>query len=340
MTHIFYLISNICSIVAYDVINQISHSDRVVVILNRGCVFDVLKDKIECFDATERFKGYRNHLGSLWEVDTYKHLNAYKKYLRDAKCWLRDIINGEDFYLYLPNYAIEMCQMLARNKHCQGYYYLEEGTMAYMSITSIKKLNYDIKTRIGNVARFLLLGIRSSFQLEVTSKFAGTIALSNEAFQWNKQKEKRLIEGKGYLELKSRGLTFYDNCIIISYASYDIEVTLSAIDVAVNHITEVHTSDSIAIKLHPQSYFFYPDYASTLEEAIMKRYGGRVVILPIPYPVEASIMLNHSSIYSIFVRSSLSLYSLVMSNLETYLIDREMALTVIPDLKTYIAGTE
>lgn len=339
MNHIFYLHSNICSIIAYDIIKQLPVEDKVVVIANRGCSFFAFKDRIVYYDATKMFEGYCNHLDSLLKKDTYKSLKLYKKYLTDVKKWLKKIIGGNEFILYTPNYAVDMCRILGRMKYCQKYYYIEEGTMSYMSIDSIKKLNYNFKTRIGNVARFFLLGTRTCFQLNINAKFAGTIALSNDAFVWNKNRERKLVDGKEYLRLKSKGMTFYDYIIIISYGSYEIDETLSAIEVAIKDILKVHQSQSIAIKLHPQSYFYYPDYTHKLEKRIQERFGKSIAILSVTYPVEAAIVLNHTSIYSIFVRSSLSLYSLVLNKKETYLINPDLSLMAIPSLENYIAGT-
>lgn len=338
MTHIFYLHSNICSIVAYDIMKKISDGERIVVIANRGCVFNELKDRVEYFDATKLFEGERNHLGSLLEYDTYKNFFRYKGYCRRIKRWLSEVVNKEDFILYIPSYGPEMCGVLAENKYCQGYYFIEEGTMAYMPLEKIKNVSYNFFTKIGNVIRFLFMGIVSNFQLNVTKKFLGTYALSDAAFLWNKTIERHLVSGNEYLSILAKGKVFYDSIIIISYASYDISKTIKAIGVAYNRIKEIASTESMAVKLHPQSYFYYPDYTRELENEILNRFPG-LQILPVDYSVEASIVLNASRIFSIFVRSSLSLYSLVLCERETYLVSTDYSLSVIHTKEEFVAAT-
>lgn len=318
MKHIFCLHSNICVIVSLDIIERlIERKEEVVILLSRNCSFNFFGDKIKIYDVHKKYEGSQLFIGSLFSISTYKQIFKYKKYLSLLKDDLSEIIGHEKFVFYTPNYATSIAPILGDSKYCEGYYFLEEGTLSYLDKRFLKKRWFSIKTKIANVIRYCF-GIKSFFQLTITPKYKGTVALSPKCFPWN-NKEKNVTSFDTYLTHTSKSFHPYDNILLVGYNEYNLEIVKQAIISAVQYINTTRQNKSIAIKFHPHTYAYNPAYAKLMECLVSESLKYlNITILQNSYPVEAAILNNNSTIFSLFGLSSLSFYSIMLKRNVTY----------------------
>lgn len=335
MKHIFCIHSNICIIAVFDIIEKsLEKGDKVVVLLTRNCSFDFFKEKVQIIDLQEKYKDYQTALGSLTSKSTYYSIGKYKKYLSQLKNDLYEIVGDDVYYFYTPNFGTSVAPILENKPNCIGYFFIEEGTLSYLDNKWLRNKWYSKKTKIGNVVR-RLFGIKSYFQLTTTPKFKGTISLREDCFPWNKN-TKIITSYESYLEKVNNDLEVPNNIILIGYTEYDISMVSNAIKVAINHMklnSDNHIS--VSIKLHPQTYSYNPSYAELLQDMIKRTFADLIIkVLPASYPVELAIIKNGTTIYSLFAISSLCLYSVILQNSHTYIINNKGKDIIMEDISS------
>lgn len=317
MMHIFCLHSNICVITSLSLIEQLLiKNEKIIILSTRGCSFDYFTDKVVVFDLQKDFAGMQTILGSLLSMKTYSTIPRYKLYLIRLKNYLNKIINNEEYFFYTPNFGTSVAPILENNRLCKGYYFLEEGTLSYLDYIWLKEKWFSRKTRFANVIR-RLFGLNSFFQLTTTEKFKGTISLSPFCFPWNKN-EKIVVSPNTYIEQTRPPFEHYKGIILIGYYVYDLKFVETALKKAVSALNKsIESVCDMAVKLHPHTYSYTPNYAYSLERLIKTSFP-EMKILPIAYSVELSIIKYDTQIVSIFGLSSLSLYSIMLKSIPTY----------------------
>lgn len=333
MKHVFYLHSNICTLVCYDMISDlINEGNEIIVITGRNCNYPYFRGKITVLDLSERFKGYTNHLGSVFQAKTYTELRSFRKYIKELTAELFVFVKSDDFFLYTPNYNTPASRILASMNNCIGYYFLEEGAMSYLGIKQIKSYSYKWTTLVGNVVR-RCLGVKTYFQLHISRKYKGTIALSPNAFPWN-HSNKIIASLEHYKEHISDNYKSYQAIAVVSYGAHSVREIIDALRIAYQHEKTIHGDNiNMAVKLHPQLLYYRPSEAKELLMCIQKEIK-EIDILPSTYVIEDALILNASTIYSIIDLSSLSLYSISINNSLSYLVASNLTADKLCVIKT------
>lgn len=317
MKHVFYLHSNICNIVVYDYIEDlINKGNDIVVLTNRGCKFPYFNNRIKYYDLYEML-GKQRRLGSIVSISTYISLYKYKKYYSQLKVIAKEVVCGDDFIIYVPNYGIDIVPLLEKNKKCKGYYYIEEGGMSYVDMSVLKKRYNRPLTRLASFFRHFVLGIDTNFQLKLSKNFLGTISISAKAFEWNK-KNKIVAELTSYKKTIGFQSYSYDYIIIVSYYRMKLSSLKLALETILHHINlSGKKNPSIAIKIHPQVFVYYPDYLNSVNKMLDLSFPSIYSLSP-DYIVENSIIINNTTIYSLRDLSSLAIYSIAFANSLSY----------------------
>ena len=209
MRHIFFLHSNICTIVAFETIKElIEREEDVVVILNRGTKFPFFEGKLEVFDIQYITDEYRKLSSNL----IGKFLNYRFHYLPKFDVKAKEIIRNRDFILYTPSYNQFTLRAFLNSPHLIGYYYLEEGSISYVS-DSILKRKYYYKLFIKGRLLSALLGVKEYYDFKITPKFKGAICISSYTFPWL-EKNKIINNIDQYMLTLDNSSLLFDSIIV------------------------------------------------------------------------------------------------------------------------------
>ena len=314
MKHIFYLHSNICVIAAYDTIERcVNEGNRVVVISNRNTAFSFFRGKIEFHDIqpiTDKYRG--NKKNPIAKLLDYKY-NFLPHFDESAKA----IINDEDFMLYTPSYNLFIVKPYLTSRHMKGYYFLEEGTMSYMSYDSLKEKYYKRRYLKGRLISGLF-GVGESLDFKVTSLFRGCICLSPLAFPWCNE-QKIVNSTGGYMEAMNSCPLSFDHFIVSDYLRDPIEMVLKGMRLILGNIQKANPDASVAIKFHPTAFSYEKEKIEAIKSVIAMDFNSLdIAFLPAQYSVESTLFESKTNLYSYFALSSLSLYSLLFGSRSFY----------------------
>ncbi len=335
MKHIFYLHSNICVIAVFHAVSQlIDKGEKVVIVSERNTRFPDLSDQLLFYDIEPIIDKYRRNTNSkLKQLINYR-FELIPRYNSFAK----DVINNEDFILYIPSYSMYTILPFLRNVHCRGYYFIEEGTMSYMSQESLRR-RY-LKRRYLNGRMFLdLIGAGETPDYKITRKFKGCICISEEAFPWCRE-NKILTNVDCYFSILSDGDEDIDSLIITNYLREDKQLIINAFKLIIDTLCANNRNAKIGIKFHPTAYAYEAQKIKDILSAIRDDYKFLdFTLLPSSYSVEGLMYKRHINVYSVFGMSSLLLYSLMLKSRSfqlTYKND-EIMLNEIPGIQDYLA---
>ncbi len=310
MKHIFVVHSNICCIVIRSyILKLIGAGEQVIVITYRGQKWPFDKRNIRIIDFSTLFQKYYVY-----------HVSSIKEYFRrliyqyKMKKFINQLVKGQEYILYIPNYAVDYQTYLAENRWCRGYYFIEEGTLAYTPIDYLKRKEQkkDLIQRFKNFA-----GISNHFFLETTNKFKGTIAITNEAFRWN-NKDRKVV--KPIIDV-DKDYKVHKNIIVTGYFSSSMSSVKDQMNTLLTFIGQSDETD-IAIKFHPHLYYNFPKKIDEISAFIKTFNNVKVDILPADYIVEKSIFAGNCNIYSLDKFSSLNIYSVLFGGHSYTLTDK------------------
>lgn len=308
MKHIFYLHSNICVIAAYDSIVQlVEKGEPVVVVSERKTRFPLYDDIILTYDIEEIIDRYRKNTSNFLSTFINYRFNLYPRYKEFAK----KVIDEEDFLLYIPSYCMYTIMPFLDSRHCRGYYFIEEGTMSFLSGDALRKRYLSRRYRGG---RFLLdlTGMKEMPDYNVTDKFMGCIALSEKSFPWCA--EKRIVTGMaGYYSNMKQEVADIDYLIITDYLRDDKDIIKEGFKMVIDGILEKETNAKIGIKFHPTACMYEEKKIEIIMAEMYSAYPQvSFVQLPSTYSVEALMYHRKIHLYSVFNISSLLLYGLML----------------------------
>lgn len=290
MLHVFFTHSNITSIVIYDTVNKLlSEGESVVIVTNRGQKWHSI--------SNERIVDFSNlFIKSL--LNTH-----YFSFLKKVRCKIRQTINKTPFYFYLPTSFDIICQQFQNYKYCKKYFYIEEGTLSYGHGG-----NYTNHNLYGWLKLYSkkLFGLKTKDFL-LGKRFEGTIAISENAFRWNK-KERIINTATGYIEANLRDQQDFKNFLIFGYLQNDIIDIEHIIDDIAKYLLK-HNINAIAIKFHPRSYFTQPDKIEAITKYVLSKEMN-VKVLDSNYIVEKSLFTKGSNVFCVQDPSSLIIYAL------------------------------
>ena len=311
MKHIFYLHSNICAIVAYSIIaDLVKKGEQVVVVTERNTKIPPFEDKILLYDIQKTIDTYRKKDQSL-----LGHVINYKfDLLPQLKKFAVEVISGEDFLLYLPSCNMFTIMPFLKSSNCRGYYFIEEGTLSYLSEDKLKQRFYTSKYKKGLVLLDLLnMGI--SYEFIVTEKFLGCISLSEMAFPWCPDEKKTIVDINESLSVFEYKNISTDVVITTDYLRRQKENYLDAFDFVINKVMSENPSYKIHVKFHPTAYLYEETKMNEIIDYLKEKYGDIIKGFLLPsYLMEGLLCDNKVCLYSIFCQSSLLLYALVFGS--------------------------
>lgn len=310
MLHVFVVLSNICSIVIYDTVKHLQEKKESVVILtDRNTIWPFKNMDVEIIDLSEMYKSYR-----IYKSKSLLHVLKKKIYRFLIRKRINDIVDGRDYYAYLPNMALDYVPAIMFNSKMKGYYIFEEGSLAYRSYESVQTM--FAKKNLRSLVK-KMLGLSLPSPLKVTPDFLGTIAISKYAFEWSPNK----ILNSVSFERIQEDVSFkrYEHVVVTSYID-SVEKIQREIQYTWD-IVQNNGGGTCGIKFHPHSYFYDMTKIKVLEEWLQQE-SLDMEVLPPDYIVELAVMTTSCTLYAIGSLSSLLLYS-VMYNKPTYYISHE-----------------
>ncbi len=309
MNHIFSIHSNICVIVIYDRVRKLlENNENVIIVSDRNTAFPFFQDRILFNDIqyiTDKYRGSCKNIFSKFINYAFEYLPHYKK---SAK----KIIGNEDFILYLSSCNYFTISPYLWNKHCKGYYFIEEGTMSYMDVDELRR-RYKKQLYSGQIL-LNLIGFRTTFDFYTDSRFGGCICVSEYAFPWCKT-NKIVSDLRCYCNNEMSDYDLYDYLIVTDYLDKDIGVIFQGFEMVLNTITPLPQDKRIGVKMHPTAYSYQKEKINEIQNLISRKYSDiKVVFLPSNYVVEKMLIKKHTIVYSIFDVSSLLLYALALNS--------------------------
>lgn len=323
MNHIFYLHSNTCVIATFDIISKLldDKENNVIIVLERGTKFPFFEGKVSLFDVQKVIDTYRKKTKSLLGT-----VINYKTSLHpQCKIFAEKVINNTDFVLYTPSYNMYSIKPFLYSKHCMGYYFIEEGFMAYLSEKTLRKHFNNRQYKKGHILMHLV-GAGESFDYQVTSNFYGCIGLSEYSFPWCND-NKIITQFDGYFSHLPYEDIDVDYLITTDWLKDDIKILNNAFDNTIDTIEKNGSINRIAIKFHPSAFVNEKDKIEVLIDHLKSKYNIDFIILPPSYSIEALMYHRSISIYCIFGVSSLQLYAIMLKS-KPYMVTKDKAIEV------------
>ena len=290
MKYIFFTHSNITSIVINETIESLlKKSEKVIVITRRGMHWPVINNET-VIDLSAKT------LSSLMSFKAVKHIITL------SKC-VNDIINKEDFILYLPTSYDEVYYSFQKSKYCKEYYYIEEGVLAYKSLDYIRE-DKNISKRL--IKR--LLGFCPDHYC-FDQRFKGTLSITEKAFKWN-QNVKIVNNYDTYFKRACNHQKSYSQIVVFSCLNGGLSFYKSTIDIIIQN--NGGSLSNIAFKFHPRSSFVEPQMKNEITNYILS-FSREAVFLESGYVLEKEV-LGKVIITCVQVASSVLFYSLIKGN--------------------------
>ena len=311
MKHIFYLHSNICAIVSHGIISDlVRNNEEVVVVSERKTIFPSFKDQIKVYDIQQIIDTYRKK-----DQKLIGHVINYRfDLIPQLRKFAKDVIGDQEFILYLPSCNMFTIQPFFKSKYCSGYYFIEEGTLSYLSKEKLKQRYYTSKYKKGLfLLDFFNMGI--AYEFKVTNKFRGCICLSDKAYPWCSHDLKTFVNIKDSLAVFEYKNISTDVVITTDYLRRQKENYLDAFDFVINKVMSENPSYKIYVKFHPTAYLFEETKMNEIIDYLKEKYGDIIKGFLLPsYLMEGLLCDNKVCLYSIFCQSSLLLYALVFGS--------------------------
>lgn len=336
MNRIFYIHSNIVAISCYKTVKDaLSQNDKVIIVLDRGCEWPYTFNNVNVYDFADLFEGDNRNRVALNNIKAFEDYLRFLRYKIHLNRVVNKIVEGQDFVFYLPTMALDMTAAFAYNKHCKGYYYVEEGTISYRSLDMVV---WQYPSRIKNMVKHLLR-IDEHFPFEISHLFKGTISVTSEAFPWNKTGERIVNPIDGCVSDLKTSIPLCDDVLVTTWLVEDIELIINSIDYTIKSILNKNKDSRIGIKFHPKATTVNRYKVLMTIEYLNNEYDGRVTIIPNDVSIELMSLLYHPRLYSLLLLSSLILYGLLLKSSEGYLIDNDdntISITQITTVEEYL----
>ena len=331
MNRIFFIHSNILTICCYQTVKEsLERKEKVIIITNRGYTWPFFEGRVMVYDFTAIFKGEDKNREALHSVKAWKDYKRYKNYRTHLNKVIDEIVAKEAFIFYLPSMALDMTASFAHNKYCKGYYYVDEGSLSYVSENDLKRY---IPNRFKNAIKSLI-GIKDHYHYEMSSKFKGTISITNDAFKWNVNKEKIVNSANGFIEVAKQDIPCFDKVILTEYLKQEFDIIVKSINYSIEKIWQENPNFKIGIKIHPQAITYNKEKTIALQQYISNKYAGKITLIPSNVSIEVMSLVYHPTIYSLFEVSSILLYALLFKSSKTKLIAYNNDSVNILDIKT------
>jgi len=297
MLNIFWIHSHITFLISREIIiSRLGKGENIIIFLSRGYQLPILfeKNNIQIVICP----WYRENSRKGHNILVKSNILETRKNVKECKGILDSYINDKPFILFAPTSWEYTVALLIKHRYCKGYYYIEEGTLSYMEDGNVMRRNFLIKQISKYIYNLPYLGM-----LGQLSNFIGTYAISEEAFPWNKKREKHLIsfvhEKQYYTEyLNIKKIIIFDHLNMLD------EDLIKFINKLCNFLKNNNILE-FAYKFHPVTK------SQQNKETIIRNALNKfsVTELPSDFIIELFLINRQISMYSINSLSSLSIYA-------------------------------
>ena len=331
MNRIFYIHSNIVTICCYQTVKEcLARKEKVIIITNRGCTWPFFKDKVTIFDFAKMFQGEDQRKVALHSLKAMKDYMNFRRYLSHHNNVVKSIVANEDFYYYMPSMSMVTSVKFVNNKYCKGYYYVDEGYLAY---TPAEKLKKYIPNKKKNIIK-KLFGIEDHYHLEILSNFKGTVSISQDAFEWNVNGERIVNSVNDYIAEIKEDIPYYSDVILTEYLTQDYEIIIKCIDNVVEMILQDNPKSKIGLKIHPHAITYNREKTISVQTYIKEKYAGIITLIPVDISIEVMSIVYHPRLYSLLELSSIILYAILFNSSKTRLIEYKNNETNIKEISS------
>lgn len=310
MNHIFYLHSNTCVISSYDVISQLlSRNERVIIVSERNTKFPFFEGQVALYDMQETIDKYRNNTHNVFLLA----INYKTSLMPHCEEVAKSIIDEQDFIFYTPSYNMYSVKPFLNSKYCRGYYFIEEGFMAYLSEETLRK---HYRNRRYKQLHFLMdfIGAGESYDYYVKEGYMGCYGLTDYSFPWCTN-NRVVTSFDGYFSNLKIENTDFDCLITTDWLKDDIDILIKAFIATVKEIINNYSPSKVAIKFHPTAFINEKEKIDLILTEIRSEFGFiDFVILPSSFSIEALMYQKIIKLYCIFGLSSLQLYALMLKS--------------------------
>lgn len=324
MNHIFYLHSNTCVISSFDVISQLlSKNEKVIIVSERNTRFPFFEGHVTLYDMQATIDKYRKNTHNvLLQAINYK--TGLIPHCEEAA---NRIIGGHDFLFYTPSYNMYSVKPFLKSKNCRGYYFIEEGFMAYLSEETLKR---HYRNRRYKHFHFLMdfIGAGESYDYFVNESYMGCYGLTEYSFPWC-TKNKFVTSFDGYFSNIKVNNTDFDFLITTDWLKDAPDVLLKAFKSTIKEIVSTYSSSKVAIKFHPTAFINEKEKIDLILDAIRSEFKSiEFVVLPASFSIEALMYQKPINLYCIFGLSSLQLYALMLKS-KPFMVTKEDDIDII-----------
>lgn len=332
MNHIFYLHSNTCVISSFDVISQLlSKDEKVIIISERNTKFPFFEGQITLYDMQKTIDTYRNNTHNVFQLA----INYKISLMPHCEEVAMDIIDEQDFIFYTPSYNMYSVKPFLTSKYCKGYYFIEEGFMAYLSEETLRR---HYRNRRYKQLHFLMdfIGAGESFDYLVTDKFRGCYGLTEYSFPWCHNN--KVVTGfDGYFSNQVFDDVDVKYLITTDWLKDDFDVLKKAFDSTLNEILHNDEHPKLAIKFHPTAFINEKKKINSLIDYIQNKFKGiDLEVLPSSFSIETLMYHHPLNIYCIFGVSSLQLYALMLKSTPHMIVKEDYSVREIKDIPEFV----
>lgn len=318
MNHIFYLHSNTCVISSYDVISKlVSNNENVIIVSERNTKFPFFEGKVTLYDMQETIDKYRKNTHNLFLLA----INYKTSLMPHCDEVAKSIIDEQNFMFYTPSYNMYSVKPFLTSKYCQGYYFIEEGFMAYLSEETLRK---HYRNRRYKQLHFLMdfIGAGESYDYNVTEGYRGCYGLTEYSFPWCTQ-NKVVTSFDGYFSNMKVDNISFDCLITTDWLKDETDFLVKAFIATVKEIIDNYSPSKVAIKFHPTAFINEKGKIDLILDVIRDEFKFiDFVILPASFSIEALMYQKNVKLYCIFGISSLQLYALMLKS-KPFMVTRE-----------------
>lgn len=331
MNRIFFIHSNILVICCYQTVKAcIARNEKVTIITNRGCSWPFFEGNVKVYDFTEIFQGEDKRNVALHSLNALKDYKRYRAFLSHLDNVINEIVGQQEFIFYLPSMDLVMASSFVYNKYCRGYYYVDEGYLAYIPVETLQRF---VPNRTRNFFKSFLR-LENHYHLEKTPKFKGTISITEEAFVWNTSGERIVNSVNDYIEEVKDKIPVFDDVILTEYLTQDFEIIKKSIDYVVEVILINNPDSKIGIKIHPHAIVYNEEQTKKVINYLEGKYAKVITIIPVNVSIEVMSIVHHPNLYSLLELSSIILYAIIFKSSITKLIDYKDNAAIVKDIET------
>lgn len=296
MLHIFWVHSHITYLVSKEIILTLGKEEEIIIYLARRYklpnVSDFNDKKIEVIE----FPWYRHNIRLEANILHKKNILKTRNNAKQCLSLFNEYINNKPYILYIPTSWEYSITLMMTHPKCVSYYYIEEGTLAYL-----KNGDKERTSIIRRILVKLVYGLDYMGMYAILKNFKGSYAVSDKAFPWH-NKERNIVEwskvNNYYEEMSS-----YEKIIIFDYLDFTSEELLK-FSTQLNNWLKENNINNFIYKFHPATKG--NDSEKIIRSSLKQFYSKEANS---DFVVEMFILNHPLMIYCVNSISSISMYA-------------------------------